>query len=683
MKLRAARFGLIAIALLFLGWVTFDRWVARTELPVLDIARSVTVLDRDGKLLRAYAVDDGRWRLPVALNRVDPDYVAQLIAFEDKRFYRHKGVDPRAIARAMAQAVWHRKIISGGSTLTMQVARLLEGGSTGQWQAKLRQARVALALERRLDKEEILGLYVNLAPMGGNIEGVRAASLTYFGKEPVRLTAAEAALMVALPQAPTARRPDRNASAARLARNRVLDRMVDARVLAADEALAARTERVPARRIAFPILAPHLADRLVARSRATAVHHTTIKRNLQAELQDLLNTRMVRENKYLSGAIIVADHRNGEILATVGSPDFFNTARRGFVDMTRAIRSPGSTLKPLIYGLAFEAGLAHPETLIEDRPTSFNGYVPTNFDKQHRGTVTISTALQLSLNIPAVAALDAVGPAQFMNRLRRAGVSAKLPAGDRAGLAIALGGIGVSLRDLVSLYAAIARGGKPVALTSTLPGQSRHNPVLSPVAAWHVGNILAGSPPPASGLFDNIAFKTGTSYGHRDAWAVGFDGRHVIGVWLGRADATAVPGIQGLGTAAPLLFKAFSRLKPTPDPLSAAPAAALTVVNSELPQPMKVFRSRGRSIIDKKDFPQISYPPDGARVALDPENAADGLVIKLRNGTPPFTWIINGAMQDGPSFERQTTWVPGGRGYVRVSVIDGFGHSANARYYLQ
>lgn len=233
---------------------------------------------------------------------------------------------------------------------------------------------------------------------------------------------------------------------------------------------------------------------------------------------------------------------------------------------------------------------------------------------------------------------------------------------------------------LVGLYAAIARGGEPIILSNTRKGTTLGNPVLSPIAAWYISDILAGSPPPETGLINNIAFKTGTSYGHRDAWAVGFDGRHVIGVWLGRPDGTAVPGIQGLETAAPILFDAFSHLKSEPDLLPVAPRSTLTVTHSELPFPLQVFRSRGQSIEDTQNHPQISYPPDGAQVVLGVD---DMLVIKLRNGTPPFTWIVNGTPLDTSSFEHQTNWQPEERGFVRVSVIDSHGYSANAEYFLE
>ncbi len=674
--------GLCLIALV-IGGFGFDRWVARTTLPYLALETSKTVLDANGELLRAYAVADGRWRLPVTIDQVDPNYLQMLVTFEDKRFYTHNGVDPRAMLRAFWQAAWNGRIVSGGSTLTMQVARLLEAGETGKWSGKLRQFRLALALERRLSKDEILNLYLLLAPMGGNIEGVRAASLTYFGKEPNRLTPAESALLVALPQAPTSRRPDRYADAAQIARDRVLRRAVGAGILPMDEAIAAFHENVPDSRIRFAILAPHLSDRLLAADPATNIYHTTLDRDLQASIETLLQSAVKSQSNGVSAAMIIADHQTGAILASAGSSGFFDTRRRGFIDMTQAVRSPGSTLKPFIYGLAFESGLAHPETIIQDRPMQFGGYAPQNFDKSFRGAVHIRTALQLSLNIPAVAVLDAVGPAQFLDRLRRAGINPQLPPGGTPGLAIALGGIGLSLHDLVTLYAALARGGEPIEISPT-NSQSGGNPVMLSGAAWQVADILADTPPPNTASLNRIAYKTGTSYGYRDAWAIGFDGQHVIGVWLGRPNGASVPGIQGLADAAPILFQAFSRLKELPTPLAPPPRSVLTVGNSQLPPPLQSFRARGD--IDFVDLtrPEISFPPDGAEVDLGLSSGNTGaLVIKLSNGTPPFNWIINGERIGDPGFERQTIWTTESGGFVTISVIDSLGRAARAQVFLQ
>lgn len=671
----------LAAAALAAGLVAADRWIDRTALPDLSPATSVTVLDRNGALLRAYTVD-GKWRLPVAVAEVDPGYIRQLVAFEDRRFAAHPGVDPLALARAALQAVRHGRVVSGGSTLTMQVARLIEQGPTGNWAAKLRQMRLALALERRLDKQAILGLYLTLAPFGGNIEGVRAASLAWFGKEPRRLTPAEAALLVAVPQAPEARRPDRHPEAARIARDRALARAARAGVLETSEAEAARRDPVPAVRRPFPALAPHLADRLVAADPAAGVHRTTLDAGLQRRVEALLKESARALGPNLTAALIVADHRTGQILARAGAADAFDTASRGFVDMSRAARSPGSTLKPLVYGLAFEAGLAHPESLIDDKPMRFGSYAPQNLDRRFGGTLTLRAALQQSRNLPAVALLDAVGPAQLMARLNRAGVTADLPPGRAPGLAIALGGLGLTLEDLVTLYAGIAHGGVARPLT-TDPGAPLAAGVrlLSANAAWQVADILLGVAPPANAAPGRIAFKTGTSYGHRDAWAVGFDGEHVIGVWFGRADGAALPGVLGLDVAAPALFDAFARLKPEPAPLPPPPASVLTVTSAELPPPLRRFRPRGTPI--GPEGPEIAFPPDGARLDLgiaarDPVP----LVIRVGAGTPPFRWLIDGRPVAAPPFGREAVWQPDGAGYVSVLVIDASGGSARAEVFV-
>ena len=679
------------------GLSALDRWIDATRLPGLSPELSVTVLDRRGLLLRAFTVADGRWRLPADLEALDRGYLGQLLAYEDKRFYRHSGVDPWAILRAAGQALRNRRIVSGGSTITMQLARLLEAAPSGNLGAKLRQIRLALALERRLDKQQILSLYLTLAPFGGNIEGVRAASLSYFGKEPRRLTPAQAALLVALPQAPEARRPDRHPGAARAARDRVLARMAGAGALAPDEAAAARTEAVPTSRRPFPLLSPHLAERARRAAPGVSTHRLTISRPLQQRLEKLLRDRAAGFDEQISAALIVVDHHSGEVLAAIGSPDLFDAARQGYIDMTLALRSPGSTLKPLIYGLAFEAGLAHPESLVEDRPTAFGSYVPQNFDHTYRGTVSVRSALQLSLNIPAVMALDAVGPARLLARMRRAGLAPRLPPGGRApGLAIGLGGLGLSLRDLVTLYAGIARGGTAVALVERLDAPretAAPRRFLSAGAAWQVADILAGVPAPPTAAIGRVAYKTGTSYGHRDAWAIGFDGRHVVGVWIGRPDGASAPGIAGIDQAAPLLFEAFGRLGGERVALSPPPPGLLTVSNAELPLPLRRLRRPGAGPPAARPGPEIAFPPDGARVDLGlaagmnrPGTAGlalAGLALKVRNGTPPFTWLVNGRPLDTTAYERAASWRPDGPGFISISVIDARGNSDRVRVFLQ
>jgi penicillin-binding protein 1C len=649
-----------------------DRWVAATVLPPLLPETSVEVLDRNGVLLRAFQVEDGRWRLAVDQGSVDPAYLAMLVAYEDRRFHVHSGVDLRALLRAAVQAAWNGRVVSGGSTLTMQVARLLENGGTGQVSGKLRQMRVALALERRLSKQQILGLYLNLAPFGGNLEGVRSATLAYFGKEPRRLTPAEAALLVAIPQSPGGRRPDRHPDRAEAARSRVLHRAVGAGLIDADQAAAARTEAVPDRRRPVPALAPHLADRMRAADPGLRRHHLTLDARLQAKIETLAAEAVAARPEALQVAIVIADHRSGEVLASVGSAAYTGDARQGFVDMTSALRSPGSTLKPLIYALAFDEGLAHPETLLEDRATDFGGYAPQNFDRTFHGTIRAREALQLSLNIPAVALTDAMGPARLLAGLRRAGVNPAIP-GNQPGLAVALGGVGVTLNDMVQLYAALARGGVTLPLRVTGTG-TEGGRLVSATAAWQVADILSGLPPPPGAPENRLAYKTGTSYGHRDAWAIGFDGRHVIGVWMGRADGSPVPGAFGGELAAPVLFHAFNRLKPQLDPLPPPPPATLLVSNAQLPAPLQRFRPR-TAAFQAADAPSVAFPPDGAQVEL-----VDGaLLVRVGCGKAPFTWLADGRPVAVATRARDTLLDLPGAGFVTLSVIDATGQSARTQ----
>jgi penicillin-binding protein 1C len=663
---------LLAGALLVSGGLrdAADQWIDRTDLPVLLRPTSVEVRARDGSLLRAFTVADGRWRMEPG--PVDPLFLAMLVAYEDKRFYSHPGIDPVALARAVAQAVWNRRVISGGSTLTMQVARLLEDSGTGKMAGKLRQIRVALALERRLSKAQILDLYLRIAPYGGNLEGLRAASLAYLGKDPRRLTPAQAALLVALPQSPESRRPDRAPDRAAEARTRVLGRMTQAGVLAADQAAAALSEPVPTTRKAFPALAPHLAARLAAEHPGAGVIDTTIDAGLQLRLEHLAALSVRSKGDRLSLAIVVADHRTGEILASVGSPDWTSDRRAGFVDMTRALRSPGSTLKPFVYALSFDEGLAHPETLIEDRPIAFGPYKPQNFDKTFRGTVSVRQALQMSLNIPVVSLTDALGAERLLSTLERSGAKVELPGG-QAGLAVALGGLGISLEDLVGAYAALARLGRPMRLSATTPKAEGEARILSPEAAWMVTDILAGLPPPPGAAAHRLAYKTGTSYGHRDAWALGYDGAHVAGVWMGRPDGSPVPGAFGGDLAAPVLFQVFGRIAPTFAQLPPPPPATLILPNARLPKPLQHFRPRGAVFAEAPaDAPKVSFPPDGAEVEL----LSGALTVKVAEGHPPFTWLANGRPAAIGKGERETDLMLA-PGFVTLSVIDAAGRSSS------
>ena len=666
-----AGLALCLLALVIGAGLWLDRWIEDTEIPPLTLETGVEVLDRDGNLLRAYTVENGRWRLPVSYDAVDPGYIDMLVAYEDRRFWTHPGVDLRAFARAAWQWVATGRVISGGSTLTMQVARLLEESGTGAWGGKIRQIRLALALERALSKAEILTLYLHLAPYGGNIEGIRAATLTWFGTEPARLTAAQSALLVALPQAPTSRRPDRFPEAAEIARNRVLSRAVTFTDLSEAQIAWARDEPIPTSRRNFPALAAHLADRAISDRPTRSTHYLTLNRDLQMQMERLAARAVNTLGPQMSAAIMVMNHGTGEILASVGSPDYTDTAREGFVDMTQAVRSPGSALKPLIYGLAFDAGILHPQTLVQDRPISIAGYAPQNFDAVFRGEVTAAQALQLSLNIPAVNLLNDVGPHHMLAAMGRAGMDVSLPAGEEPGLAIALGGLGTRMEDLMRLYAGIARGGIAVPMhwrDGEAGGEGQR--IMSETAAWYLGDILSEVIPPANAPRTGLSYKTGTSYGHRDAWAFGFDGRHVVGVWMGRADGASVPGAFGSELSAPLLFEAFSRIDERTTPRQAPPPGALTLSNAQLPQTLRRF-DPGADVANAGG-PAITFPPEGAVLAYQP-----GLPVMARvaEGTPPFTWLWNGAPLATGWHDREIALDGAEVGFGELTVIDATGRA--------
>ena len=673
----------LAICLIMIG--TFSAWVVSLGPLPLEQARKVstTIVDRNGKLLRAYAMADGRWRLPVdAKTAVDPGYLKLLLAYEDRRFWSHGGVDPLALGRAALQFGSSGHIVSGGSTITMQLARLMEPRRERSVYAKLRQMVRAVQLERQLSKDEILDLYLALAPFGGNLEGIRAASIAYFGKEPKRLSLAEAALLVALPQSPERRRLDRYPEAAHAARDRVLARMVEDGVVSKEDAAQAKAVAVPRLRKPMPILAPHSSDAAMATVKDTPLIKLTLDSALQKTLEALARDRAVAQGPNISVAIIAVDNESGDVLARVGSSDYFDERRAGQVDMTRAVRSPGSTLKPFIYGLAFEDGFVHPESLIDDRPIRFGSYAPENFDMTFQGTVPVRKALQLSLNVPAIALLDRVGSSRLSSRLKQAGGNLVLPKDEAPGLAMGLGGVGVTLQDLAQLYTGLARLGAARPLREIMLAQEKNNDDREPMrlmdqaAAWQVGNVLLGTPPPENGVHNRIAFKTGTSYGYRDAWSVGFDGRITIGVWVGRPDGAPVPGLVGRTAAAPILFDAFARTGKIPAALPKAPKGALIASNAKLPLPLRRFRPVGELIRTGSDqMPRIQFPLNGSRIDVDRSGGGQAapMPVKVAGGVLPLTIMLNGTSVGEIDSRRQRLVDPPGPGFARLTVIDATG----------
>jgi len=646
---------------------------------VEDLSREI--FDRQGKLLKVYLAEDDRWRMKTGVNDVPPFYLKGLLAFEDRRFYYHPGVDPFALARAITQTITHGRVISGASTITMQTVRLLVRRPS-TLMSKLTQMIRALQLEWRYSKEDILGLYLTLAPFGGNIEGVRAASWAWFGKPAVQLTPAQSALLVALPQAPERLRPDRFENASKDARNKVLSRMVDHGVLSDVAATDLREAPFRARRHAMPSLAAHFSHRLVREQSHSRRYSTTLERDLQKSVRDILRLALTARGPHDSGAALVVDLKTREFRAYVASPDSTDPVCLGAIDMVRALRSPGSTLKPFIYGAAFEEGWLHPLTRIDDQPRRFGDYVPANFSRTHVGDVTAAQALQWSLNVPAVAVLERLGPRRFVHDLRQVGARLHFPAGAGPGLSVALGGVGMSLESLTRLYATLGvqtQARSAVSEITDVVDKLTSRTLFGESANWYVAEILKYTPRPGNEQsLGHIALKTGTSYGYRDAWAFGFGVRYAVGVWTGRVDGTPVVGSTGSDMAAPLLFSIFALLEPQKAFDPSPPEGVLRVHSTkELPRGLRALDAKsllaGQA---RRTMPlKIVFPPDRAVVELkQPDGRFLPLVLEALGGDRPLTWWVNKEhLERGLSDGVVSHWRPDGLGFVNIMVRDRWG----------
>lgn len=640
--------------------------------------RSTVVVDTEGRLLRPFATAEGTWRLPTRPDQVDPLYLAMLMAVEDRRYGWHPGVDPLAVGRAVVQAIRHGRVVSGASTLTMQTARLL-APKRRTLAAKLTEAARAVQLQARLGRDGVLEAYLTLAPFGGALEGVTAASLAWFGKEPRHLSPAEAALLVALPQSPERLRPDRRAEAARAARDRVLDRVAASGVIGRDVAEAAKAEPVPTAQRAMPMLAPHLAERLATAAGRGSMVRTRIDGAVQRGLENLGRAHATRLEPGTDMAVVILANRDRRLLAHLGSADW----RLRQLDLSQALRSPGSALKPFIYAVAFDDLSLHPGTLMPDMPQRFGDWSPQNFDHEFHGTVTAREALQRSLNIPAVLALEKVGPARLMALLRLAGTNLAFPSNGEPGLPLALGGVGIRLTDLAMLYAALSDGGR-VLPVSMLAGEPVPMPkrLVGEAAARAVIDVLEGSPAPdgiATGAgvsrARRIAFKTGTSFGFRDAWTVGSSADYTVAVWVGRPDGAPRPGEMGRSAAAPLMFRAFDMLPPDRAPRPAPPQPDHAMFHRQPPPALIRLNPAGDggATGSRTDPLRILFPPDGATV----ESVDDGIGLNAAGGRPPYRWAVNGR----PLAENANFWQPDGNGFSRLVVIDSDGrrHTVNIR----
>ncbi|KDC04896.1 penicillin-binding protein 1C [Bordetella bronchiseptica E012] len=665
------------------------------------------VVAADGTPLRTYPSRDGVWRYPVGPGQVSPHYLQTLLTYEDRWFYWHPGVNPFAMARAGWQWAAHGRIVSGGSTLTMQVARLLDPELAGQpsktLSAKLRQAWRAIQLEMHYSKDEILALYLSHAPMGGIVEGVEMGARMWLGKSAADLSHAEAALLTALPQAPSRLRPDRHPQAAQLARDKVLQRMAQRGVWDAALVADARIENVVAPPLRARWLAPLAAQRLLGEAGpAAGVVRSTLDPDIQSTVEAMLLDRVDALPPKVSMAVLVMDNDSLEVKAYAGSADFADDSRYAHVDMVRGVRSPGSTLKPFLYALALDEGLIHSESLLLDAPLSFGGYAPGNFQAAFAGPVSVAQALQRSLNVPAVDLLDRVGPARFASVMLAGGVHLRMPAGAAPNLSLILGGGGTTLEELVGAYRALARGGlsgRPRLRASQPRIEAR---LMSPGAAWIVRDILESGGHPDRSLFQGgaagrqLAWKTGTSFGFRDAWAVGVTDRYTIGAWVGRPDGTPNPGFFGANVAAPLLRDIVAALPAgAPAPRTRPPQVQAVVTCWPLgwrlgSAPAGICPERRVAwALDDTVPPSFVGYADTATGPLRIEGVADGSILRPVPGRRAVTlevgaqgasgevwWMLDGKVYRSGAAGQAQTLTLSRNGRYALTVMDGQGRYA-------
>ncbi|MCB8876852.1 penicillin-binding protein 1C [Acidisoma silvae] len=605
------------------------------------------ILASDKSLLALSPAPGGVWRFETSADDVSPFLRQLLVTVEDRRFGTEPGVDPRAVLRAGLQWAAAGHVVSGGSTLTMQVAKLLDPRPR-RLSAKLLETARAIDLWRRLPPDRIMGLWLSLAPFGGNLVGVEAASYAYFGKPPGALDAAEAALLVALPRRPEALRPDRHPLAAKRLRDRILALAGQRGLLTPAEVAAAQAEPVPLHR--FPM--PRAVPQLLASVRHPPVVLTSIDPVIQSAVDTAAQAALTGLPPKVALVVMVGDLKS-RTLSALWLGDWNDTARAGRTDLTRALRSPGSTLKPFLYALAFSDGLAHPDTLLADAPDRFGSYDPEDFTGRFAGRVTAAEALRRSLNLPAVGLLARYGALRFSAALTAAGTPLVLPRNAAPSLPIILGGAGLSMRQLMALYAGLATDGRVQTLTLFDDKPIGHR-LLSPAAAQTVADILT-RPFPNETTARGIAWKTGTSWGDRDNWAFGFDRTHIIGVWVGRPDGTAMDSGAAADHALPILARLFS----------AVPAAP-RVVTPET-------RMLSFAAAPSADPLRLLFPPPGAVIeGLGP------LDLKAMGGERPLSFLIDNAPISSIGALRQTQWLPPGPGFYHVTVLDAAGAAVQA-----
>jgi len=654
---------LVLVTVLVLGFFIFDRVNPIDTRAIQDTSRVVKF--QDASWMYTTTNKEQKWRFVVDLEKIDPHFIKLLLAYEDQRFYEHYGVDPLAMIRAIGQLIQYKRVVSGGSTITMQLARLLNP-KPRTVTSKLIEIMRAFQLELHYSKKEILSAYLTLAPYGGNMEGIVAASMRYFGKYPYTLSASQMALLVAMPQSPERNRPDRHYQKSIQARNKVLAYARNENVIGEYEYQEALMEALPKRLKPLPRYSPHLAQKLLARSKDKTLE---IKTTLHADLQKQLEQwALSKENILDNGAtfaVLVVKNSDASIQAYLGSHNMFSKSVSGYVDMIKAIRSPGSTLKPFIYAHGFEEHIVHPNTMIMDKETRFGDYTPHNFSHEYTGEVSLTYALQNSLNIPAVKILNKIGVDNFVEKISKVSGKLHIPK-ERASLPIALGGVGLSIWQLTQLYVTLANGGSGKELHYLLTDTNSTKTLFDAEAAKMTTAILRQTPAPDGYInrHHQIAYKTGTSYGYRDAWTIGYTKEYAVAVWVGKPDDGIQLNRTGRNTAAPLVFEVFSLLNSLVQKKYWQWDASY--LGNSVPVGLQYFNREEQEEEAKLSF---IYPSQNERFMS--ADCSDAIVeVMVENGKEPYYWYIDG---EAKSYNQNTLSLPFKHGGHTINVIDSAG----------
>ncbi len=527
------------------------------------------VMSREGDLMKAFLSKDDKWRMKCSVKELPPELLKAFIYKEDRYFYFHPGINPFSMIRAAFNNVVYHKRTSGASTITMQAVRLLEPRQR-TINSKIIESFRALQLEMHYSKDEILALYLDLVPYGSNIEGVQAASWLYFGKKPSLLSDAQMVTLVVIPNKPTSLKPGKNNELLVFQRNKWLHHFFDEKLLTQEQLNDALQEPLVMKRQSLPSSAPHLSQMLHLKNNNAPFIKTTISTSLQQQVEQITwnHSQRMKSRNINNAAVLVVNNATREIIAYAGNSDFNDQMHNGQVNGVIAVRSPGSTLKPLVYALAIDKGLITPKTVLNDVPVNFAGYSPENFNKNYNGQITVEKALSYSLNIPAVEVLNTFGVKDFFDALKKCGFNSVSQHEKNLGLSAVLGGCGVTLQELSGLFSAFANNGvySPVTCLATAHKKDTAH-IISDNASFMITEILSQHQRPdlpnnfeSSYSVPKIAWKTGTSYGRRDAWSVGYNKNYTVAVWCGNFDGTGIPELTGADIATPLLFEIFNSI---------------------------------------------------------------------------------------------------------------------------